>query len=564
MRRFRLLVCASFLCVGAPLRAQTPPDLLALVPKEFGFCMAVHDLRGHWQRMEQTPWVTALRQTSAARALLAAPEFAALTKFHQDLQRHLEIDWPTVRDEVVGDLAVFAYCPPDAAGNGEQGLLLVKARQPEVLQRLIDRLNRLQMKSGELKALDEQKHRDTTYYRRVHQKAAPWWYFAQGSVFALASKEATLKAVIEQPREPAPIRSALRKAGAEQALAVLWLNPRTFDAELKSKGEKSLPPDAQVLGALLKHWQGLEAIVVTCDVKQDIEIRLSLLGRPGEMPATAKAWFTRRGPASELWQRFPDSSVLTLAGRTDFRALADGLLELAPETVRKLAVEGANSVVGAALQLDLFRDVLPNLGPDWGICLLPADAGKEFPQVLVALAVKPGDKKPGVDQSIYSAAQFFGGLALLDYNRKLPLSEHIRMLTLHKDGVEIKYLAQDRLFPAGLQPAMALKEGYLLLGTSPTAIGLFRRSEKQDAAADEVLMVRFAPGELARLLRHHRASIVEQLAQKNGQSKAVAELDFDRLLSMLDLCRSVTLSQRAGDHQLAWTVRLRMADGNSP
>ncbi len=566
MRRSLLLVALLLTQLPAPARAQAPAsDLLSLVPNEFGFCMAVNDLRGHWQRFEQAPWVKAFKQSPLGEAFLSAPEFRELAKFQRDLQEHLKVDWPTVRDEVLGDAAVFAYRPPDADNKGEQGLLLVKARQAEVLERLIKQLNKVQMAAGELKSLDEQQHQGVKYYRRVHDKAAPWWYVVQGPVFALASNETTLKAVIERPAQPAAVRPALRHAGAEKALAALWLNPRFFDVELKAKAQQGLGPDGQLFARLLEHWQALDAVVVTVDVQENVEMRLSLLARSKDLPAAAKEWFTRRGQASELWQRFPENSIFTLAGRTDFRALADGMLELTPEPVRKLVVDALGKNVGAAVGLDPLRDVLPNLGPDWGMCVLPASAGKDFPQAVFVLAVKPGKREPGVDQALYKAIQFFVGLALYPHNNGKAEADKIQMHTLKQGDVEVKYLAQDRHFPAGFQPAFALKDGYLLLATSPTAVEQFqRRSNSAAAENDDVLMLRLAPTELAQLIRLHRQRVVEQMAQKSGQSQAAAEQNLNGLLGLLDLCRTVTLSQRTGDEQLAWIVRLRMVNGKTP
>src|SRR5262245_59982363 len=566
MRRAALAACVLMTLGIVPLRAQAPaPDLLALVPDDFGFCLTGDDLRGHWLRFEQAPWVKAFRQSPLGEALFSTPEFRELTKFQRDLEQHLEVDWPTVRDEIVGDDVVFAYRPPHADKKDEQGLLLLRARQPDALERLIRNLNKVQLAARELKALESHQYKGVTYHRRVHEKGAPWWYLVQGSVFALASSEASVKAVIERPARPAAVRTALRRAGAEGALAALWLNPRFFDADLKAKAEQSLGPDGRLFAGLLEHWKALDAILVTIDIHEDVELRLSLLARPGDLPAAAKDWFTRRGQTSELWQRFPENSIFTLAGRTDFRALADGMLELAPPAIRKFIVDAVTKKVDAAVGLDPLRDVLPNIGPDWGVCVLPAQTGKDCPQAMFALAVKAGPKEAAVDKALFGAIQFFVRLALFDHNNRSLDDAKIQMRTLRKGDVEIHYLTQDRQFPPGFQPAFALKDGYLLFATSPAAIEQFqRRTKTASAATDEVLMLRLAPSELAKLIRLHRDHVLDQMVQKNGQPKATAEQHLTALLGVLDLCRTVSLSQRNGDDQLAWIMRLRMSDGKMP
>jgi hypothetical protein len=57
----------------------------------------------------------------------------------------------------------------------------------------------------------------------------------------------------------------------------------------------------------------------------------------------------------------------------------------------------------------------------------------------------------------------------------------------------------------------------------------------------------------------HRERVLEQLMQKNGQSRSAAGEQLDGLLAVLDICRQITLSQRTGEGQIAWSVRLQMA-----
>lgn len=557
MRKIAWLVLVMIVGTAAPLRAQSLPsdDLLALVPKDFGFCLTVNDLRGNWQRVQQAPWMQSLKQSPVGQAILNAPEFQDLAKFERDLKQHLGLDWPTLRDDVLGDAVVFAYRPP-AAGAAEQGLVLVKPRRPETLSGFIDRLNAVQKKAGELKELEEKTHAGVKYYRRVHAKNTHY-YFRNGGVFGLASHEDVLRAVLDQKGTGGPIGAALRRAGAERAAAALWLNPRFFDAELADKARPALGPEGQVLKSFLEHWKALDAVVVSFDVKDDLDLRMTLLARPGDMPPTAKAWFTRRGQVSELWQRFPANAVLTLASRTDFRALADGLLEVAPAPIRKVVDEELRKTIRAAVELDPFQDVLPNVGPDWGVCLLPASASKQFPQALAVLAVKPGSKSAAVDQSLFKALHLAVELGKFAHNRGS--SDGIQHLKVRQGDVEVWYLAQEKLFPAGFQPAYALKDGYLVLATSPAAIELFQRSKSEPVVSDDIPLLRVSPTELAQLLRLHRERVVEQLIQKNAQSRSVAGEHLDGLLAVLDVCRQITLSQRTGEGQIGWSVRLQMA-----
>ena len=189
---------------------------------------------------------------------------------------------------------------------------------------------------------------------------------------------------------------------------------------------------------------------------------------------------------------------------------------------------------------------------------MPAAEGQPLPQALIALAVKPLPKEAPVDQGLYRAIQFFAGLALFDYNRKN--TPPIRVSTVQQGAVEVKHLSHEHLFPAGFQPALALKGGYLLLATSPEAIARFQPHDSTAVAGDAVPFVRFLPGELAKLLRQHRSKAVEQLSAKQQVSKQVAAQTFDSTLQVLELFQEATLSQRVREDQMSWILRVQMAE----
>ena len=125
---------AIFLLVFAasPCFAQGPSprdDLLRLVPRDFGFCLILNDLRGTSARWEKSTWIQAVITSPLGRSVLDAPEFKQLLQFQQDLKKQLGVTWPELRDDVLGDAVVLAYQP--AALNdtrSEEGILLLHAR----------------------------------------------------------------------------------------------------------------------------------------------------------------------------------------------------------------------------------------------------------------------------------------------------------------------------------------------------------------------------------------------------------------------------------------------------
>jgi hypothetical protein len=544
---------AGWLAVAPPCRAQPAAareDLLKLVPDDFGLCLLVSDLRGHADRWRQSGWAASFWQSPLGRTILDSPEAKQLGDAEAELKKHLGVDWPTLRDEVLGDAVLFAYRPgPPEQPDQEEGMVIVRAARAKLLAQLVERFDELQKASGELKAVQPEKHLGATYYRRLHVKNTHYYYL-RGSLLVVTGSEALLRRVIErdlgEATEVSPWPTRFRRAGSEPALATLAVNPRAFDRFIR-------PAPGDPVQGFAAFWRALDGGFLTLTAREGIELRLSLQGRTTEMPAWAQSLFAPPVP-SALWQRFPEPAILTLASRTDFAALGQAFLESLPPAERDKLKEGLHKGLGWLTRLDVFRDVLPNVGPDWGFCVLAPDAGSPLPQVIVALAVKPGSGAERVDEALFKGVQLLAGLAVADFNSKNPATP-IRAESVQQGKVAVKFLRQDKLFPQGFRPASAVKDGFLLLASAPEAIARFSRHEVPTFSAEAPLM-RVSPPELARLLRLRREQVLLNLRQQQNLSDQEAEQMLDQLLGLLELCDSITLSQHGEPGQAGWSLRL--------
>src|SRR5581483_1560300 len=138
--------------------------------------------------------------------------------------------------------------------------------------------------------------------------------------------------------------------------------------------------------------------------RSDVELAITFLAREGELPAAARKFFAGDSQVSELWRRFPANALFAIAGRVDTVALTELVGDFVPEDARRDLRQAANQGAGAVLGLDLARDVLPNLGPDWGICIAPPDKDDKnwIPPILAALRVRPGEGKPPIDSLLFN------------------------------------------------------------------------------------------------------------------------------------------------------------------
>ena len=137
------ILLAVLVALAAPLQAASPRDeLLRFVPDDVGFCFVMQDLRVHAADLAASPFIEQLRTSPAGAAFRASNEIKQLDKVDKYLRQALGVGWEQLRDDVLGDAVVFAYRPgPPGKPEQEQGLVLLRGRNGEVVSRLVEKIN---------------------------------------------------------------------------------------------------------------------------------------------------------------------------------------------------------------------------------------------------------------------------------------------------------------------------------------------------------------------------------------------------------------------------------------
>lgn len=542
----RPLLAFALWLVTVPLAVgQTPiyrAELLPLLPDDFAVCVVLNDFRGHSARWEQSDWLKRFRLAPVGKSLLEAPELKQIEHWQRDLKKHLDLDWRTLRDDILGDALVLGYTPgPKGRADDENGIFLLHCRKPERLFAAIEKLNDAQRRSGEVKSVEPRTYQGETYVRR-EQGNRQQYYLLKDSLFVFTVKEASMHAVVDRrlSKKVSPWAKRFEQAGADRSLVTLCVNPRVLDAEIATPGKKNDPLPA--------YWRALDAIFVIASIRDEAEVRITIQADADKLPKWARPAFEHTIPATDLWQRFPESSAFTIASVTNFAGTVDALKLLVPENDRAQLTKDW-SKIGALLGLDPFKDLLPNLGPDWGICMLPGADAQQLPQVLIAVAVKPGMGEKPVDQELFKSIDTLAKIAAFQTDGA------IRLQSLKQGAVEVKYLASET-FPAGFQPAAALKDGYLLFATSPAPIAEFRLRGRPAEESRESTLVRISTVELAKMLEQRRSHVLSTLTERKQMTPAQAQQNLENVTSFLRLFEHVTLNQQGGAGQTTWILRL--------
>jgi hypothetical protein len=557
-----------------PLQAATPrEELLRLVPDSVGFCVVVQDLRSHAAALQNSPFLEQLRQSPFAVKLRKSDDLKKLDHFQSKMKEKLGLDWTKLRDDILGDALVLAYRPgPPGKPEQEQGVMLLRARDAKVLADLIARINKVQKEEGELKELNERQHNDGVYYRRLeYDKRAerdkpPTFYYVHDAILAVSTQEDMLRQVIDcdRTRSSAVVPEAtrrLRELDAERSLFAVWINPRAFDAEMDAKVAAAPAERAAPVKHFALYWKALESVVLTLSpAKQDFSLTLGVRARVAELPPAARRLFREAASASDVWRRFPESALLAVGGRIDGASLLDAIGGFLTADARQLLRAALNRQSAALLGEDDFaRDVLPSLGPDWGLCITaPAARDKHWlPHGMLSLRVEVNRGKKTIDRKLTGALDFAARLVLFGHNNQHP-EQPMTLKTTEVSGQDVRYLSSERGLPSGLQPSYGLLNGYLVLSSSLEGMTRFAQAPVGAPAADTpVPLLRISLKDWRSYMKERREPIVAFLADKNKLSLDAASQQLDALLAGLQFVERVELRQRVAPGQVIFTLSVR-------
>lgn len=528
--------------------AASPRDeLFRLVPKDAGFVIVMQDLRGHSDRVRQSPFVKLVTATLPARAA-NAPELRQLAELDDILKREVGTSLSQLRDDVLGDAVVFVWRPgPPDKPDAEAGVVLVRPRDATLAANIFKHVDTAQTKSGQLKEAASRTHAGQTYKRRVRTDEPDEYQYQRGNLLAFGSSESMLKQVIEadisnEKTEP-PMADKLRSLNVDGAAVVWWMNPRAFDAALAHKQTTMTGPDAAMVNAVAKHWQAMDGIAGYMYLGEDIRIGVAMSARTDALPTSTRRFFSEAARPSSLLQSFPTDAMLTISGRFSLSPIIDAGSEFLPSDAQQRLRDATVKTVGTALGPDATLALPTRLGPDWGVCvtLPPADSKSAMPVITAAVRLDDDGTGPAVAPRVVDGINALATFAAIGYN-----SNHTESIALRNErigDIDVRYLVGDAALPNGVRPAFAWKKGYLVFASTPEAVANFRVPEPGNANGPAPVL-RIAPKACVNYLQMHK-SVVSAMVATKAKSNANDVVPFiDGAISALKLFESVEVSVR--------------------
>ncbi len=572
MRKYvSILLLASLLPAASPA-AGPREELLRLVPDSVGFCVVIQDLRGQADALRDSPFLQQLRQSPVGVKIRAGDDLKKLDRIESKMKDKLGFDWKRLREDILGDALVLAYRPgPPGKPGQEQGVLLLRARNEKVLVELIESINKVQKDEGELKTVEQCRHKDVVYYRRLeHVKRAEGdkpstFYYLHGPILAVSPQEDMIRQIIDLDyiqvanAVPESVRR-LSELDAERALLAVWVNPRAFDAELNAKIAAAPVERLTAVKQFALYWKALESVVVSFSpAEREVHLSLGVRARTEALPPAARRLFEAATIPSETWRRFPDSALLAAGGRVDGTALLEAIGGFLTPQQRERLHAALNRQFQALLGEENFvGEVMPALGPDWGLCVrAPAASDKNWlPRSLFALRVDDKRSKRPIEPKLLGLLDFAARLLVFLHNGQ-KTERLLSLKTGEVNGREVRYLTGN--LPSGFQPSYGLLNGYLVVSSSLDEIKSFAHTAPSAAPSSggSVPLLRVSFKDWRGYVKQRREPIVQFLADHCSSSREEVAQGVDGFLAGLQFIDRLELRRRAAPGQIVLTLSLQ-------
>lgn len=553
------LFLATAIFLAAPVRATEPvprDELLNLVPADTAVCFVIQGLREQAKAVADSPFA-AWAGERLKPALGNSPELAKLRAIEGLFPALLGVTAAELRDDILGDAIVLAYQPgPPGKPDAEQGAVMLKARDPAKLRKLIDRLNDAQKAAGELTDLTSRSHRGRDYVQRVKADGKSEFYLLRGGLFVFAGQESAIQAVIDREAgatTAAPVAAALDRLGVKDSFLVCWFNPRRLDADLRTQLDAAGNEKERAFRRqFAKLWSAVDDLAVHLDVRKSLELGVATAFRPDALPPELKPLLAPAPTRSALWQVIPDDALAAAAGRVNVPQLLDAVESFLPADERPAFRKDIEQAVGAVVGKDKLPAVLSAVGPDWGMWVTrPRDGW--LATWTAAVRVRD-DADPSMPVTVLRAAGFYAQMLQFHHNRS-----HDEQITFGEDrsaAPEVKYLASEKLFPPGFRPAVGLKDGYLVFGSTPAVVRAFASPPRSESATDGVPFLRVSATTIREYLMEHRGPLAKWVAAAQGREEEQVAKELQTVADLLEAFDRVDLAVRGDGQKVRFGLRV--------
>ena len=607
---FRLAIVGLSLVMATLAHGSEPArpadSLLRLVPSDAGLVLTVEGLRDWWRAVGDSTLVDGLGKVPAVRSWLESGPIRDLKRSAFEIESALGVKTAEIRDDLIGDAVVLALrLPPDRSTDPAEarGLLLLRARDPGLLDRLIHAVNDAQRQNGGLARVEEREWYGQRYHVRIFPEGSgrpeEWYVRFTDGTFAFSNSREMIEEVMDRrPADPEshrgerPARSvslgdsprllAVRRRLPDRPLACLYIDPRTVERLLGLVSSPAKPSEARLQAMLRRHLSAVEYAGASLVWRTDTIAfdAVETLDAP-RVEGWLRNWARDGRSIRPLIRRVPRSAVAMASIHVNFASMREAIEAIVADAdhprLRNLEIvltglflgnEAVEVVRALGPGVVAFIDA-PRESAEPGERTQPIAAGGRLFPMVVVVDIGGGPSPRVAADSLQNALKTVLALMAMDEKRA---GGRASIVSTRADGVSI--LTLDVPIPFAF--AVDRAGGRLLLGTSSEAV-----ARALETSTDIEVGARFLDWQsrafsgfetffcvdldaLARLADRHRDRIVARLSTGNGRPAAEVGDELQNALALARLFRAVFVAGRMEPDASAIHRRVGLILGENP
>jgi hypothetical protein len=386
--------------MGRAWAVEPAEELLGLVPPDAALVITVEGLREQARTWAGSRLASDIHRVPVVRSWLESDKFRMWKRSCSEIEALLGVSLPEVRDELLGDAVVLALrLDPDAPADSSRarGLLLLRARDFPLLERLIQAINTAQKESGELGQVSDRRRAGTTYHVREFPagsgRLSEWYVTFPDGTFAFSNSEGLIQSVIDRkgrtpvqeggsgaravanpagtavaPIEPGlgelPKVRAVRRHLPARAVARLYVDSRPIGRLLAASAPPRRAAEARLFAMIERYLAAVEfagaALVFSPDA---IVVHSVETLDPARLDPWLRHWAGNARASDPALRRIPETALALATARIDAPSLRDAVFVVVAEEDQDWLRNIEALLTGLLLGQDLPTRILPCLGP---------------------------------------------------------------------------------------------------------------------------------------------------------------------------------------------------------
>jgi len=583
----------SLLLYTAPaVAAETDAGLLRLVGEDAGLVVEVTGLKDQLPKLQNCEVFRRLQETAIFRQWKASDSFRKLDLSKTVIEQLAGKSLKKIVNDLFGRSIVLAIYP---TGKDEaQTVLITQARSADTLKSAVALWNRIDRSEVTRTTFEGYEFVRRTRVGPDGKSLPPQFYVVFGDIFAFSDNEAAILRVIAlraaistSPTDNrgelntksrrhfllSPAHRAARNALTPKRFVSLYLNPRAWDDRLDFGADKS-----KAAAFMSDFWQRCDSIAISLSVDERgifVEGMTHYDGRANESDGQlSESGGSETGTLPAFLNRVPRRAIAVFAGRHDLVEMARVLMGWIPDGRQqddwnRLRQLGRGLLVG----FDLFDDVLPALGRNWGTYIVASTsetAGQSPLDAVVGVELPPPGQiargkitlRDGLDNALETTLHL---IASFDNEETTKNTADVATETTQA-GTHIRSIKAGKT----LKPAYALTADHLVVGTSPDSLKEFIGLDADKSLATDPAFRstagRYFPLEsqllyvnvsaLRRVITDHGALLSSRIAGSEAISLEASAQRVEMLNDLLQAFDTVFVSVHFGSRRsrLIWGI----------